>query len=154
MRNTRQNKPVSALDVAAYILGNHTNNAPINAWKMHQLVYYCQAWTLVFDERPLFFETIMASNKGIVINELCPQHNSQLYVGGSSIGNLNHLSLRQIETIAYVIKKYGHLTMTELTKLTCESAPWKLARANAKNEKDSVEITTSSIHEFFMHQKK
>lgn len=153
MRNTRQNKPVSALDVAAYILGNHTNNAPINAWKMHQLVYYCQAWTLVFDERPLFFEKIMASNKGIVINELCPQHNSQLYIGGSSIGNLNHLSLRQIETIGYVIKKYGHYSVGELTQLTCESDPWKAARAQAKSEKESVEITTESIRDFFIKQK-
>lgn len=153
MRNTRQNNPISALDVAAYILGNHTNNAPINAWKMHQLVYYCQAWTLVMDERPLFVEKIMASNKGVVINELCPQHNSQLYVGGSSIGNLNHLSIRQIENIAIVMKKYGHLSVDELTKLTCQSDPWKNARQQAKSDKESVEIPIESIQAYFSTQK-
>jgi hypothetical protein len=117
MTKKRQSQPVSVLDVAAYILANHLKNTPILAWKMHMLVYFCQVQQQVNEGVPMFYEKIMVTHKGIMIKELCPLHRNQWYIGDSSKGNLNHLSLKQIDVIGEVIKKYGDKTMEELDEL-------------------------------------
>ncbi|HSX11345.1 MAG TPA: type II toxin-antitoxin system antitoxin SocA domain-containing protein, partial [Chlamydiales bacterium] len=66
--------PVSVLDVAAYILEKQPKNEPITAWKLQKLVYYCQAWSLVWDEKPLFKEKILAWANGPVVKELYLRH--------------------------------------------------------------------------------
>lgn len=114
MKKSRVSRSVSALDVAAYIQANHLNHGPIEAWKMHKLLYYCQKHSIEFEGVPMFSEQIRHTSRGVIIKELCVQHFNNLYVGGSTIGNLNHLSLRQVDTIAYVIENYGKLTLVEL----------------------------------------
>ena len=73
-------KPVTVFDVAAYILANQPKSRPITAWKLQKLVYYCQAWSLVWDEQPLFKEKILAWANGPVVKELYEQHKEQFYV--------------------------------------------------------------------------
>lgn len=141
MTKRRQSQPVHVLDVAAYILANHTRNTPVLAWKMHKLIYYCQVYQLRAEGIPLFNEKIMATSKGVVINELCPLHKNQLYVGDSSQGNLNHLSLRQIDIIGEVMKKYGSTSFEELDALIQSESPWKQARNQTNDPKVPVEIT-------------
>lgn len=41
----------NVLDVAAYVLAKR---GPMTAMKLQKLVYYSQAWHLVWDEEPLF----------------------------------------------------------------------------------------------------
>lgn len=47
----------TVFDVAAYIL---EKKGEMTAWKLQKLVYYSQAWSLVWDQRPLFAERIEA----------------------------------------------------------------------------------------------
>lgn len=117
MTKKRQSQPVSALDVAAYIITNYSNNNPILAWKMHKLVYLCQVQQLMNEGVPMFYEKVIATEKGVMIKEFCPLHVSQWYIGDYSKGNLNHLSLKQADTIGEVIKKYGDKTIEELDEL-------------------------------------
>ena len=42
---------VSAHDVAAYIL---ERQSPMSSMKLQKMVYFAQAWSLVWDDRPLF----------------------------------------------------------------------------------------------------
>ena len=60
-------KYVSVLDVAASILKQH---GPMSTWKLQKLCYYSQAWSLVWDEEPLFSEDIQAWAHGPVIPKL------------------------------------------------------------------------------------
>jgi hypothetical protein len=53
---------VSAHDVAAYIL---KQTGEITAMKLQKLVYYSQAWSLVWDEEPLFSERVEAWRMGL-----------------------------------------------------------------------------------------
>ncbi|MDY6802276.1 MAG: DUF4065 domain-containing protein, partial [Cyanobacteriota bacterium] len=55
---------VKVMDVAAYIL---KKLGPLSAMKLHKLLYYSQAWSLVWDEQPLFSERIEAWANGPVI---------------------------------------------------------------------------------------
>ncbi len=152
MKKKRTSQPISVLDIAAYILANHSNNRPIEAWKMHKLAYFCQAWCLAREEVPFFIEKIMATSRSVVIHELCPQHFQQLYVGGSTIGNMNHLSLKQVDTLDFVMKKYGSKTVDELDELIRSEAPWKEAnqRINAKSKE--IEIGLDAMLSFYSKQ--
>ena len=47
----------SVSDVASYILNKLApaeTDRIVTSWKLQKLVYYCQAWSLVWDERELF----------------------------------------------------------------------------------------------------
>src|SRR5689334_5878093 len=57
----------SVHDTAAFILKVH---GPVSAMKLEKLVYYCQAWSLVWDERPMFSERIEAWANGPVCPDL------------------------------------------------------------------------------------
>ena len=50
----------SVHDVAECIL---SQTGGITTWKLQKLVYYAQAWHLVWDEEPLFDEEIQAWGK-------------------------------------------------------------------------------------------
>lgn len=139
MTKKRQSSPVSVLDVAAYILANHFKKSPILAWKMHKLAYFCQVEQLINEDVPMFYEKIMATHKGVMIKELCALHRNQWYVGDSSKGNLNHLSLKQIDLIGCVMKKYGDKTIEELDALIQQDTPWKKAKLAAEN---NIEVVT------------
>src|SRR5207245_1975342 len=123
---------------------NHLRNAPILAWKMHKLAYFCQVQQLINEGVPMFYEKIMATHRGIMIKELCALHNGQLCIGDSSKGNLNHLSLKQIDVIDEVMKKYGDKTTEELDQLIRLASPWKKARQLAGN---NIEVATEVTFE-------
>ncbi|MCH7691617.1 MAG: DUF4065 domain-containing protein, partial [candidate division Zixibacteria bacterium] len=55
---------ISVFDVAKYIL---SKLGGVSAMKLHKLLYYAQAWSLVWDERPLFQERIEAWVSGPVV---------------------------------------------------------------------------------------
>ncbi len=123
MTKKRGSQTVSVLDVAAYIQQNYPKIHPVPAWKMHKLMFFCQIYSLVRENISFFREEILSTEKGIVIKELIPQHFNKLYVGGSSIGNLNHLSLKQVDLIDEVIESYGQMTSEELDKLIAMQSP-------------------------------
>ena len=141
MTKKRQSRPVSVLDIAAYILANHMGNTPILAWKMHKLAYFWQVQQFLNEGVLMFYEKIMATHKGVVIKELCALHRNQWYIGDSSVGNLNHLSLRQIDAINEVMEKYGDKTTEELDELIQLTSPWKKAQLAGINNEIAREIT-------------
>jgi uncharacterized phage-associated protein len=62
-------------DAAAYILKvcGDCDELPVTTWKLQKLVYYSQAWSLVWDDEPLFPEEIQAWANGPVCPALyCP----------------------------------------------------------------------------------
>ncbi len=92
----------------------------------------------------MFCEKILATPKGIIIKELRALHYNQWCVGDCSIGNLNHLSLKQVDAIGEVMKKYGDKTTEELDELIQSAFPWKKAKQLADNDKEgAIEITLS-----------
>lgn len=58
-------------DVAAYILEKSNT---MSTMKLQKLVYYCQTWSLVWDEKPLFDSRIEAWANEPVTVELFKEH--------------------------------------------------------------------------------
>ena len=61
----------SVLDVAVYI---PKRKGPMTTWKLQRLVYYGQAWSLVWDDDALFPEEIEAWANGQVVRALSHAH--------------------------------------------------------------------------------
>lgn len=143
-------KPVSALDVAAYILHKQPKKSPITAWKLQKLVYYCQAWSLVWDEAPLFKEKILAWANGPVVKELYQEHKGLFYVKKIAKGHLSRLSINQKDTINHVLGSYGHQTSQWLSDLTHLEEPWIESRKGCKpGTRGNAEIPISVMDEYY-----
>ncbi|MCC6923464.1 MAG: DUF4065 domain-containing protein [Nitrosomonas sp.] len=61
----------NAFDVADYIL---VKQGAISAMKLQKLIYYSQAWSLVWDDEPLFNNKIEAWANGPVVRDLYEKH--------------------------------------------------------------------------------
>lgn len=85
----------SAHDVAAYIL---RKKGEMTAMKLQKLVYYSQAWSLVWDEEPLFEEEIQAWVNGPVIPALYQAHRGQFKVSDWRQGDPSKLTGTQKQT--------------------------------------------------------
>ena len=143
-------KPVSVLDVAAYILEKQPRSKPITAWKLQKLVYYCQVWSLVWDEKPLFKEEIFAWANGPVVRELYKQHKGMFYVKRLAKGISKNLTTNQKDTIDHVLKAYGEKSAQWLSDLTHLEQPWVEARKGLEpGERGEVEIPLSAMHEYY-----
>lgn len=134
-------------DVAAYILAK---DGPMSAMKLQKLCYYAQAWTLVWEEKPLFSERIEAWANGPVAPALYSEHRGQFTVTQIAAGNADVLSDREKSNIDIVLDFYGERPAHELSELTHREAPWKDARgdlppgANCQNE-----ITPTAMYEYY-----
>jgi len=138
----------TALDVASYVL---EKKGPLTAMQLEKIVYYCQAWSLVWDNVPLFEDRIEAWMNGPVIPTLFEQHKGRFKIGISDInGNFNNLSDVQRETIDEVMKFYADKSGQWLSDLTHREKPWIEARQGlALDQRGNNEITQSAMHEYY-----
>jgi uncharacterized phage-associated protein len=134
-------------DVAAYIL---KRRSPMTAMKLQKLVYYCQAWSLVWDEAPLFPECIEAWANGPVVRELYEQHRGKFLVNSLERGNAEALDKAQRETVDAVMNFYGDKPSQWLSDLTHQESPWRDARTGiAPGAFSDREINTASMAEYY-----
>jgi uncharacterized phage-associated protein len=137
---------VSAKDVAAYIL---QKMGTMTTMKLQKLLYYCQAWSLVWDEEPLFHEQIEAWANGPVVRELFEEHRNMFNIDQTS-GDPSKLSEKQIDTIQSVISYYGDKPSQWLSDLTHLEDPWKNARAGlAPGERSNRVISHAAMMEYY-----
>ncbi len=136
----------SVHDVAAYIL---KHRGTMTAMKLQKLVYYSQAWSLVWDEEPLFPERIEAWANGPVVYELYDRHRGVFKVSNWD-GDPHALDHEQQSTVDSVLKFYGKMSSQELSNLTHQEDPWRDARKGmGSGERGSREITLAAMAEYY-----
>jgi uncharacterized phage-associated protein len=136
---------VSVYDVAAFILARL---GQVGTMKLQKLVYYSQAWSLVWDSSPLFSEKIEAWDKGPVVRELYGQHARTPFIERIDRGDTSKLSDDQRATISAVLAFYAKRTEWWLSELTHREPPWLDARARTDGARNPV-ITPVAMREFF-----
>lgn len=137
----------SAHDVAAYILERH---GPLSAMKLQKLVYYSQAWSLVWDDRPLFGERVEAWAHGPVVRELYDRHRGHFEVRDWPWGDAAALDVDGRATVDAVLGFYGGRSAQWLSDLTHRERPWAEARAGMpEGERGSREISLESMMEYY-----
>ena len=140
---------VSVFDVADYIL---KRLEPMSAMKLQKLIYYSQAWSLVWDGAPLFREKIQAWANGPVVYDLFRAHRGRFTVTRKTLpkGSWRNLSAQQRDTVDAVLKFYGSKSPQWLSDLTHSELPWQRARRGLPPEEPSnAEITLDSMARFY-----
>lgn len=139
----------SALDVASFILKEY---GKMTTWKLQKLVYYCQAWSLVWDEKPLFFEPIEAWANGPVVRSLFVAHRGKFSVSRIPGGDPDKLNSDEVETIKNVVDYYGKQSSQYLSDLTHMEDPWHSTRIRGEilnDRRSNEEISLESMAEYY-----
>lgn len=136
-------------DVAAAVL---ERTGPIDTFKLEKLVYYCQAWHLVWEGQPLFRARIEAWANGPVVRKLYQEHRGMYQVSSWPSGDPGRLTPREETTVDSVVDFYKKYSGWELAQLTHSERPWLEARERAglaPGERGAVEIPLDSMLEFY-----
>jgi uncharacterized phage-associated protein len=144
----------NVFDVAKYVLKKAETvkcAERMTTLKLQKLVYYSQAWSLVWESEPLFREKIEAWANGPVVPELFNSHKGQLYICARDInGDIGYLTSSQKETIDSVMEFYGDKTSQYLSELTHMEDPWRDARKGIPmGEPSHNEITLISMKSYY-----
>ena len=119
----------NVFDTAKYIL---EKSGAMSTMKLQKLCYYSQAWSLVWDDTPLFHEDFQAWANGPVCPELFYKTQGHYSVNaGDENGGEGDLSDNQKDTINKVLEHYGCHDAQWLSQLTHMEDPWIKARAGA-----------------------
>lgn len=148
---------VTAHDVALYLrsLVNYEEGDLISQLKLYKLVYYAQAWSLVFLKEPLFRDEIQAWKHGPVPVTLRANYGTY---GRSAIPepaeDVNELAQlftnKQLKVLDLVWEKYGEFNATKLYKLCHIEAPWVEARGGLPLDADSrVLMPQSRMRQYY-----
>jgi len=137
----------TAKDVAAYIL---QTKGPVTAMKLQKLVYYCQAWHLVWEDEPLFPEKIEAWVNGPVVRELWDAHRGCFRIESIPGGDPENLTDAERTTIDAVLEFYGDKSSQWLSDLTHMEEPWRRARGElAPDDRTAREIPLASMADYY-----
>lgn len=140
---------VSVFDAAKYIL---EKCGALSTMKLQKLVYYSQAWSLVWDDDALFPERIEAWANGPVVPDLYAAHRTRYRINASFIknGDSSKLTEDQKDTIDAVLDFYGDKSAQWLSDLTHSEEPWIIARVGLSDgERGNSEITPASMAEYY-----
>lgn len=140
----------TVFDAAQYIL---EKQGGMTAMKLQKLVYYSQAWSLVWDGEPLFLDKIRAWANGPVVPRLYAFHRGLFKVDSSTFGDYGdsgELNKTQKETVDAVLKVYGDKAPGWLSELTHVEEPWKTAREGlSMGERGNTEISLAAMAEYY-----
>lgn len=116
----------NVFDTAKYILEQKGN---MSTMKLQKLCYYAQAWSLVWDDAPLFDEDFQAWANGPVCPELFFKTKGKFAVtADDKTGGTGLLTENQKDTINQVLDYYYPHDAQWLSRLTHMEDPWIEAR--------------------------
>jgi uncharacterized phage-associated protein len=131
---------VSAHDVAA-ALRQRLPGVPTK--KLHKLLYYAQGHHLATFGRPLFEETVSAWDMGPVVGALWYEEKK-----GGHRGDPTALNEAALNTVGYVVSRYGRLSGRDLENLSHAEDPWRSAD-RIRRPGESVRIEKEWMRQFF-----
>ena len=123
----------SAHDIAAAL---RERLPGIGVKKLHKLLYYAQGSHIASFDRPLFSESIRASDMGPVVAELWRDEDR-----GEPRPEPHDLGEAELNTVGYVASRYGRLSGNQLERLTHTEHPWQAGDARRKvGDSDRIEL--------------
>ena len=139
---------IKAIDVADYILAQ---KGTMSAMKLQKLVYYAQAWHLVWEDKELFAEEIQAWANGPVVPSLYALHQGIFSLEpGFFKGDITTIPDESKDVVNRVLEFYGDKDAQWLSDLTHMEDPWKKARIGLTDgERGSRTISNASMSEYY-----
>lgn len=136
----------TAAKVASYVL---QQRGSMSAMKLQKLVYYSQAWHLVWEDKVLFEDKIEAWANGPVVPALYQLHKGKFIVDSIDVEGAD-LDKSETSSIDAVLAHYALKSSFELSELTHREDPWLVARGDlAPGSRSNSEITLASLAEYY-----
>lgn len=133
-------------DVAYFILEKKPG---ITTMKLQKLCYYAQAWSLAWDEKPLFDQDFQAWANGPVCYELYQTHRGKFTINKEDlegyISEKDPFTSDEIETMQIVLEDYGNETPYYLSELTHKERPWKQTRGSLPLGESSTDVIPKEL---------
>jgi len=124
---------VSAHDVAVALRGRLPG---LGQKKLHKLLYYCQGHHLATFGEPLFSENIVAWDMGPVVATLWREERRKM-----PPPQPHELGEAELNTIGYVVSRYGKMNANDLERLSHTEEPWITGDERRKRgEPDRIEL--------------
>ena len=133
----------SALDVASYFLCrvDRETGDTISPLKLQKLVYYAQAWSLVFRGQPLFFQDIEAWVSGPIVRDVWDEYKAYKYTDIPTPDDFDEaFEADELDVLEDVWNAYGELSAKHLAELTQSETPWLNARQGLEPAETSTKI--------------
>lgn len=142
------NARANVFDVAQYI---RDKVGPLSSIRLQKLVFYSKAWSLVWDDDPLFAERVEAWSTGPVVPVLYEAHRGEFFCPERFEGaDVSRLTDAQKETVDAVLDAYGHLSPQGIVHLSLSEAPWVEAGGGTPEHADCHNvITDEAIAEYY-----
>lgn len=116
----------------------------IGVKKLHKLLYYCQGHHLAGVGRPLFSESVSAWDMGPVVGRLWKAEKES----AAPAAEVTRLGEAELNTIGYVLSRYGRLTAQDLEHLAHGEQPWLRADVD-RPRGGSVKIRPEWMRDYF-----
>jgi uncharacterized phage-associated protein len=115
--------------------------------KLQKLAYYSQAWSLVWEGKPLFEEDFQAWANGPVSQELYSKHKGLYVLDKDFLSEFSshEFSGEDLHTIKVVLKFYGDKAPFYLSELTHRERPWKDARGETPMGESSTAVISKDV---------
>lgn len=120
-----------SIDAAAFLA---TAVRPVSWLKLQDLLYFAQAWHLVWDNELLFTEPLLATEEGVQIEVIEALLNNQFDVTSRHLraGVPDNLTESQKRTLLGVARHYADRSHYRLSEQIRAERPWQAARAAAE----------------------
>ena len=133
----------NVFDVALFLRNQYVE---LSHKKLQKLLYYTQAWSLAWEDKPLFNSVIEAWDYGPVIpevyNAIAEQETVPLDIQN---GNVSNLSEGEINVIEDVLILYGDKDADWLVEQTHREDPWRTAYKDGTHNV----ITEQSLKDYY-----
>lgn len=143
-KSHKKDNHINAIDIATYFLNKVDIEAGdlISHLKLQKLVYYAQAWTLAFLNKPMINEDFQAWIHGPVIPEL---YNNYREFGSNPIPKVTVLDESIFDKdekfiLERIWNVYGKYNAKYLESLTHEEDPWRNARGNCREDERCMNV--------------
>ncbi len=129
--------------MAAYVLQRQPR---VGEKKLQKLLYYSQAWALVWTGRQLFPEHFEAWAEGPVTPKVYGEFHHDRQLSGAPA----HVSTTARRIIDVVLKVYGHRSGEWLSRLSHRERPWREARGPLpEGAMSRARITSASMRNYY-----
>jgi uncharacterized phage-associated protein len=140
----------TAHDVAAAVL---ERQGPMSAMKLEKLVYYCECWHLARRGSSLFPEPIEAWRQGPVVPVLYQRHRGRYTIDSWPQGNSSNLDEDERVLVDWVLARYGEFSAVQLSRMTHNELPWRMARGVlSEHERSSERIRPEIMKTYYSRQ--
>ena len=129
----------SAIEIVPYLLKRYGKGSVdlISPLKLQKLLYYAQAWSLVFRGKALFYEDIEAWIHGPVVPCVYRRYKHYGYNTLPEEDLINELKTDEIDILNTVLMNYGRKSAKFLEELSHSEYPWLKARKGFRADQPS-----------------